>query len=91
MREKNHSFDHDPGKTPVEEQRKLRKTGNSYGVTLSRKALDAAGLSPDTPVTVRSEKGRVVISAAGGAYDAVMDAYAECRGRYARTLDELSK
>lgn len=91
MREHGGKFEHDASPAPVEETRKLRKTGNSYGVTLSRKALDAAGLSPDTPVSVRAEKGRVVISAAGGDYDATVAAGRDALQQYRVAFERLGK
>ena len=47
--------------------------GNSHGVRLPRDVLDAAGMAPDTPVTIRAEAGRIIISPA----------------RHKPTLDEL--
>jgi antitoxin component of MazEF toxin-antitoxin module len=92
MRERGgQTFEHETGGEPVRETRKLRKTGNSYGVTLSRKALDAAGLVPDTPVVVRAEKGRVVISAEGGEYDATVAAGREALAQYRFALTKLGQ
>lgn len=92
MRERGgQSFEHEQGVEPVRETRKLRKTGNSYGVTLSRKTLDVAGLSPDTPVVVHAEKGRVVISAEGGDYDATVAAGREALAQYRYALTKLGQ
>lgn len=92
MRERSgKSFEHELGGDPVRETRKLRKTGNSYGVTLSRKTLDVAGLSPDTPVVVHAEKGRVVISAEGGEYDATVAAGREALAQYRYALTKLGQ
>ena len=38
--------------------------GNSHGVRLPRKILDAAGLAPDADVTISAEQGRIVIQLA---------------------------
>lgn len=92
MRERGgQSFEHETGADSVRETRKLRKTGNSYGVTLSRKALDTAGLSPETPVVVRAEKGRVVISAEGGVYDLTVAAGREAMAQYRYALTKLGQ
>ncbi|MGJ3231941.1 MAG: AbrB/MazE/SpoVT family DNA-binding domain-containing protein [Oceanicaulis sp.] len=92
MRERGgHDFEHEQAAEPVRETRKLRKTGNSYGVTLSRKTLDVAGLSPDAPVVVHAEKGRVVISAEGGDYDATIAAGREALAQYRYALTKLGQ
>ncbi len=50
----------------ITETKKLRRTGNSSGVTLSKKVLAAAGISAGTPVVVTAVEGRIVITPAGG-------------------------
>ncbi|MFN3835874.1 MAG: hypothetical protein ACK4NO_08235 [Glycocaulis sp.] len=95
MRERpGHPFDHEtaqPADAPVNETRKLRKTGNSYGVTLSKAALDAAGFSPDHPVAVIAEPGRVIIRSAGGAYDDTVEAGREALAQYRFALEALAR
>lgn len=76
---------------PIEEARKLRKTGNSYGVTLSRKALDRAGFSPDAPVTVRAEPGQVIITAQGSDYDQTRAAGRAALEQYRVAFEHLAK
>jgi antitoxin component of MazEF toxin-antitoxin module len=75
----------------VRESRKLRRTGNSYGVTLSRKLLDAAGFSPDTPISLHAEPGRVVITLEGGAYDATRAAGRAALEQYRVAFEKLGK
>jgi antitoxin component of MazEF toxin-antitoxin module len=86
-------FDHETGasNTAIEETRKLRKTGNSYGVTLSRKAMDVAGFSADTPVTVRAERGQVVIAAQGSAFDSTRSAGRAALEQYRVAFENLAK
>lgn len=84
------------GETPaasneVEETRRLRKTGNSYGVTLSRRALDVSGLPLDAPVRVAAEPGRVVISAEAGAYDRTREAAREALNQYRWAFEKLGE
>ena len=42
----------------------IRKWGNSAAVRIPASTLEAAGLKPNDPVTVREENGRVVIEKA---------------------------
>lgn len=35
--------------------------GNSHGVRLPRDVLETAGIEPDADVTIRAERGRIVI------------------------------
>lgn len=95
MRERpGQSFDHETGQpadAPVNETRKLRKTGNSYGVTLSRAALEKAGFSPDRPVAVIAEPGRVIIRPVGGEYDATVEAGREALAQYRFALEALAR
>ncbi len=51
----------------ITEQKKLRRTGNSSGVTLSKKVLAAAGISAGEEVTVVATAGRIIITPADGA------------------------
>lgn len=51
----------------ITEQKKLRRTGNSSGVTLSKKVLAAAGINPGEEVVVTATDGRITIAPAGGA------------------------
>lgn len=90
MRERNTPFEHQP-EDAVRETRKLRKTGNSYGVTLSRRALEAAGLSPDEPVSITAEPGCVTVRAAGGAYDATIEAGREALAQYRFAFERLGR
>ncbi|WBQ12185.1 hypothetical protein L2D00_10060 [Hyphomonadaceae bacterium BL14] len=91
----NPAFEHEPragGAEPsVTETRKLRKTGNSYGVTLSRRALDAAGFSPDEPVSISVTAGCVTIRAVGGDYDATVEAGREALAQYRFALERLGR
>lgn len=80
-----------PASDAVRESRKLRRTGNSYGVTLSRKLLDAAGFSPDTPVSLHAEPGRVVITLEGGAYDATRAAGRAALEQYRVAFERLGE
>lgn len=73
----------------MRESRKLRRTGNSYGVTLSRKMLETAGFSPDTPVSLHAEPGRVVITVEGGAYDATRAAGRAALEQYRTAFETL--
>ncbi len=46
----------------LEEKKKLRRTGNSLGVTLSKPILAAAGLTSGSEVIVSVVDGRIVIT-----------------------------
>ncbi len=46
----------------LEEKKKLRRTGNSLGVTLSRPILAAVGLASGSEVIVSVVDGRIVIT-----------------------------
>ena len=61
--------------------------GNSHGVRLPRDVLDAAGMAPDTPVTIRAEAGRIIISPARHKPDARRAARA--RASAARSTEEV--
>ena len=70
---------------------KLTKQGNSTGVRLPKEVLEQAGLQRGDEVTLEVTDGRVTLTKAAAPYNAAMDAYAECRARYAKTLEELAK
>ncbi|MCR9128930.1 MAG: AbrB/MazE/SpoVT family DNA-binding domain-containing protein [Alphaproteobacteria bacterium] len=70
---------------------KLTKQGNSTGLRLPKDILEQAGLARGDEVFLEVADGRVTLTKADAPYNAAMDAYAECRSRYARTLHALSK
>lgn len=70
---------------------KLTRQGNSTGLRLPKDILEQAGLARGDEVFLEVADGRVTLIKADAPYNAAMDAYVECRGRYARTLDALSK
>lgn len=70
---------------------KLTKQGNSTGVRLPKDVLEQAGLERGDEVTLEVTEGRVTLTKADAPYNAAMDAYAECRARYPKTLEDLSK
>lgn len=70
---------------------KLTKQGNSTGLRLPKDILEQAGLARGDEVFLEVADGRVTLTKADAPYNAAMDAYAECRNRYAKTLDALSK
>jgi putative addiction module antidote len=70
---------------------KLTKQGNSTGVRLPKDILEQAGLERGDEVTLEVTEGRVTLTKAAAPYNAAMDAYAECRARYPKALDDLSK
>lgn len=70
---------------------KLTKQGNSTGLRLPKDVLQAAGLDRGDEVTLEVSAGRVVIAKADAPYSEAMKAYADCRARYGRALDELAK
>lgn len=70
---------------------KLTRQGNSTGVRLPKDVLDAAGLQRGDEVMLEVANGRVTLTKTGAPYNAAMSAYEECRARYARTLDDLSR
>lgn len=51
----------------VIETKKLRRTGNSSGVTLSKKALAAAGIATGAEVVVTATAGAITITPANNA------------------------
>jgi putative addiction module antidote len=70
---------------------KLTRQGNSTGLRLPRDVLQSAGLDRGDEVTLEISDGRIVIAKADAPYAEAMKAYAECRARYGRALDELAK
>ncbi len=81
---------HDDAKT-FKEKKRLRRTGNSTGVTLTRGALDAAGFSEDEAVTVTATRGKVVITPEGGAYDRTVEAGRAALEQYRYAFEKLGE
>lgn len=73
----------------VVETKKLRKTGNSSGVTLSRKVLAAAGFAAGEDVTVTATPGKIIVSQAGGIYARTRAAGRACLEQYRYALEVL--
>lgn len=70
---------------------KLTKQGNSTGLRLPKDVLEQAGLMRGDEVFLEVTDGRVTLTKADAPYNATMNAYAECRTRYAKTLEALAK
>ena len=75
----------------VTEEKKLRQTGNSTGVVLSRRALDAAGLLPDAQVRITAAPGQITITAAGGDHDRTVAAGRAALEQYRYAFEQLGK
>lgn len=70
---------------------KLTKQGNSTGLRLPREVMDRAGLKRGDEVVLSVDgEGKVTIAKADAAFNATLEAYEECRARYARALKILA-
>lgn len=75
----------------VIETKKLRKTGNSQGVTLSRAVLTAAGFAPGEEVALSASPGKIIISQARGGYARTRAAGRACLEQYRYALEMLGE
>ncbi len=75
----------------VSENRKLRRTGNSQGVTLSRKELDIAGFSSEEPLQVQAEPGRVTITSASDEFEKTRAAGRAAFEQYRFAFEKLAE
>lgn len=73
------------------EQKRLRRTGNSSGVTLSKKILAVAGIGPDDEVIVSASEGRVTIALAGGIAECTRTAGQAVLEQYRFAFEALAK
>lgn len=73
----------------VVETKKLRRTGNSSGVTLSRKVLVTAGFAPGEDVTVTATPGRITVTQGEGLHARTRAAGRACLEQYRYALEVL--
>lgn len=73
--------------------KKLQKYGNSYAVVLDKVLLEAAGFTPDTPLTVKVIDGGVTITSAnvGVGRERVAKLMDEVERDFGKALTRLSK
>lgn len=71
----------------------LQKYGNSHALILDKAILDAAGITPDTPLKVTPHAGAITIQAenVGIGPEGITDAINRLRPRYEQMLRNLAK
>ena len=69
---------------------KLRKIGNSVGVTLPKEVLDKYGLKEGDTINIVLTTEGIQLSPFDPNFDAVMKAYKEGKAKYRNAMRELS-
>lgn len=70
---------------------RLRRIGNSDGLTLRAEQLREAGFARGDEVVVEAQPGRIVLTRADSAYAQAMEALDACIARYDGTLRRLAR
>lgn len=70
---------------------KLRRIGNSDGLTFQAEQLREAGFVRGDEIVVEAQPGRIVLSRAGSTYAKAMEALDACLARYDATLRRLAR
>lgn len=76
---------------PTTIKTKVRRSGNSDHVTLTKDILRTAELAVGDEVTVEATSDKIVITKSESDYARAMRAGRECTERYAEALAELAK
>lgn len=70
---------------------KIRKIGNSLGVTLPKQLIDELNLKEGDTLTIESEKGNVELKPIDPDFQEWADAYRQANTDYKDVLKELAK
>ena len=70
---------------------KIRKVGNSCGVTLPKEVLARLNVAEGDSLTMTEISGGYQLTGPDEVFDAAMDAYERTRKRYRNTLRALAK
>lgn len=70
---------------------KLRKVGNSLGVTIPKELLERLGACEDDTVALRHENGSLRLEVVNPEFESLVTAYREGNEKYRNALRELSK
>ena len=70
---------------------RLRKIGNSTGVTFPKQILVEAGMKEGDTIKYQATEGKITVLKADDLRAPVIEAYRECVNRYRYTLQELAK
>ena len=72
-------------------QRKIRRVGNSLGLTLPKEMLDDLHLGDGSPVTVVRTPDGILVTAHDADFDETMAAYEVIAKKYRNAFRELAK
>lgn len=70
---------------------KLRKIGNSLGITIPKDLLEAIGAQEGDTVALRHENGSLRIEIVNPEFETLVAAYREGNAKYRNALRELSR
>lgn len=70
---------------------KLRKIGNSLGVTIPKELLETLGAREGDSISIRHENGSLRLEVVNPEFEALVTAYREGNEKYRNALRKLSK